>query len=53
MQSLRLPAYQGRLLTVFETMVAEYDFHAVDTSATIQTVSDQIKALVAPLLVAA
>jgi len=34
-------------------MVAEYDFHAVDTSATIQTVSDQIKALVAPLLVAA
>jgi len=45
--------YQGRLLSVFETMVAEYDFQAVDTSATIQTVSDQIKALVAPLLVPA
>jgi dTMP kinase len=45
--------YQGRLLTVFETMAEEYDFKAVDTSATIQTVSDQIKLLVAPLLVPA
>ena len=44
---------QGRLLTVFETMAGEYDFQAVDTAATIQTVSDEIKALVAPLLVPA
>ena len=45
--------YQGRLLTAFETRAGEYDFQAVDTSATIQTVSDEIKLLVAPLLVPA
>jgi len=46
-------AYQSRLLGVFDTMAAEYGFEVIDTSDTIHTVSEQIKALVAPLLVAA
>jgi dTMP kinase len=46
-------AYQGRLLTVFDAMAEEYGFQVVDTSASIQTVSDAIKALVAPLLIPA
>ncbi len=45
--------YQERLLAEFETMAGEYDFRAVDTAATIQAVSDQIKSLVAPLLMPA
>jgi dTMP kinase len=43
-------AYQGRLLAVFDTMAGEYGFQVVDTSANIQNVSDQIKALLEPLL---
>jgi dTMP kinase len=43
--------YQGRLLTVFDAMAAEYAFHVVETAAPIQTVSEEIKDLIAPLLV--
>jgi len=46
-------AYQGRLLAVFDAMAEEYRFQIVDTSATIQIVSDQIKSLVVPLLIPA
>ena len=46
-------AYQGRLLKVFDTMAGEYEFHVVDSSASIQNVSEQIKGLVEPLLIAA
>jgi dTMP kinase len=46
-------AYQTRLLTVFDRMTAEYDFQVVDASASIQTVSDQIKELLEPMLVPA
>ncbi len=46
-------AYQGRLLNVFDTMAREYEFHVVDSSASIQNVSEQIKGLVEPLLIVA
>ena len=46
-------AYQGRLLNVFDTMAREYEFHVVDSSASIQNVSEQIKDLVEPLLIVA
>jgi len=46
-------AYQTRLLTIFDRMTAEYDFQVVDTSASIQTVSDEIKGLLEPILVPA
>ena len=44
-------AYQGRLLNVFDTMTREYEFHVVDSSASIQNVSEQIKSLLEPLLI--
>jgi dTMP kinase len=44
-------AYQGRLLTVFDRMTDEYGFQVVDTSGSIQNVSDQIKELLEPMLV--
>jgi len=44
-------AYQGRLLKVFDRMTDEYGFRVVDTSASIQSVSDQIKGLLEPMLV--
>ena len=44
-------AYQGRLLTVFDTMAREYEFHVVDSSASIQNVSEQLKSLLEPLLI--
>jgi dTMP kinase len=44
-------AYQGRLLDVFDTMAGEYAFHVVDSSASIQNVSEQIKSLLEPLLI--
>ena len=44
-------AYQGRLLKVFDRMTDEYGFRIVDTSASIQSVSDQIKGLLEPMLV--
>ncbi len=44
-------AYQGRLLQVFDRMTDEYGFRVVDTSGSIQNVSDQIKGLVEPMLV--
>jgi dTMP kinase len=44
-------AYQGRLLKVFDRMTDEYGFHVVDTSGSIQNVSDQIKELLEPMLV--
>ncbi len=46
-------AYQTRLLGVFDSMTDEYGFHVVDTAASIQDVSDQIKELVEPMLAAA
>jgi len=46
-------AYQTRLLGVFDSMADEYGFHVVDTAASIQDVSDQIKELVEPMLSAA
>jgi dTMP kinase len=46
-------AYQTRLLGVFDSMTDEYGFHVVDTAASIQDVSDQIKELVEPMLSAA
>ena len=45
--------YQKRLLTVFDRMSDEYGFHVVDSSASIQSVSDQIKELLEPMLVPA
>jgi dTMP kinase len=44
-------AYQGRLLKVFDRMTDEYGFRVVDTSGSIQNVSDQIKGLLEPMLV--
>jgi dTMP kinase len=44
-------AYQGRLLEVFDRMTDEYGFRVVDTSGSIQNVSDQIKELLEPILV--
>ena len=44
-------AYQGRLLKVFDRMSDEYGFRVVDTSPGIQSVSDQIKELLEPILV--
>ena len=44
-------AYQSRLLAVFDRMSDEYGFRVVDTSASIQNVSDQIKELLEPILV--
>jgi dTMP kinase len=46
-------AYQTRLLAVFDRMTDEYGFHVVDSSASIQTVSDEIKELLEPMLVPA
>ena len=46
-------AYQGRLLNVFDTMAGEYGFQVVDTADSIQNVSEQIKALLEPLLIRA
>jgi dTMP kinase len=43
--------YPQRLLTVFDAMAKEYAFHVVETAGSIQTVSDEIKDLVQPLLV--
>jgi hypothetical protein len=44
-------AYQGRLLKVFDRMTDEYGFRVVDTSGSIQSISDQIKELLEPMLV--
>jgi len=46
-------AYQTRLLAVFDGMTQEYGFHVVDSSETIQTVSDELKELLEPMLVPA
>jgi dTMP kinase len=46
-------AYQGRLLTVFDRMSAEYAFRVVDTSASIQSVSEEIRDILEPMLVLA
>jgi dTMP kinase len=46
-------AYQGRLLAMFDTMAGEYGFHVVDTADSIQNVSEEIKALLEPLLIPA
>jgi dTMP kinase len=46
-------AYQKRLMAVFDRMTDEYEFKVVDTAAGIQNVSDQIKALLEPMLVPA
>jgi dTMP kinase len=43
-------AYQTRLLGIFDGMTAEYDFHVVDASPDVQTVSDRIKELLEPML---
>ncbi len=43
-------AYQTKLLTVFDRMTDEYGFHVVDSSASIQIVSDEIKGLLEPML---
>ncbi len=43
-------AYQGRLLSALDDMAAEYGFRTVDTSATVEDVSAQVKTLVEPLL---
>jgi dTMP kinase len=43
-------AYQTRLLGVFDSMSDEYEFRVVDTSASIEDVSDQIKELIEPML---
>jgi dTMP kinase len=43
-------AYQTRLLGVFDSMTDEYGFHVVDTAASIQDVSDEIKELLEPML---
>ena len=43
-------AYQTRLLAVFDSMSDEYEFRVVDTSASIEDVSDQIKELIEPML---
>jgi dTMP kinase len=45
--------YQGRLLATLDNMAIEYGFQIVDTSVDIESVSDQIKTLVEPLLVTA
>ena len=45
--------YQGRLLAEFDAMADEYGFHVMDTSASIQSVSEQIKSLLEPLLLPA
>jgi hypothetical protein len=39
------------LLKVFDRMTDEYGFRVVDTSGSIQNVSDQIKGLLEPMLV--
>jgi thymidylate kinase len=44
-------AYQARLLKAFDRMTDEYGFHVVDSSASIQAVSDQIKDILEPMLV--
>ena len=43
-------AYQTRLLTIFDGMTDEYDFHVVDAAPDVQTVSDGIKQLLEPML---
>jgi dTMP kinase len=43
-------AYQTRLLAVFDSMSDEYEFRVVDTSASVEDVSDQIKELIEPML---
>lgn len=43
-------AYQTRLLAVFDRMATEYGFEVVDSSASIEAVSDQLKALLEPML---
>lgn len=42
--------YQGRLLARLDAMAVEFGFQVVDTSADIDSVAAQVKALVAPLL---
>jgi dTMP kinase len=44
-------AYQGRLLAVFDRMTDEYAFRVVDTSASIQSVSEEMRDIVEPMLV--
>jgi hypothetical protein len=38
---------------MFDTMADEYGFHVVDTADSIQNVSEEIKALLEPLLIQA
>ncbi len=44
-------AYQGRLLDVFDRMTDEFAFRVVDTSASIQSVSEEMRDIVEPMLV--
>jgi dTMP kinase len=41
--------YQGRLLSVFESMSGEYGFRVIETGAPIEDVCDEIKNLLEPL----
>lgn len=44
--------YQGRLLSVFDTMSREYRFHVIETAAPIEDVCDEIKNSLEPLFAA-
>jgi dTMP kinase len=46
-------AYQSRLMAVFDAMASEYEFQVVETSASIENVSEQIKSMLEPLLIPA
>ena len=43
-------AYQTRLMAVFDSMADEYAFHVVDSSASVQTVSEEIRDVLEPML---
>jgi len=45
--------YQRRLLAHLDTMAGQYGFHVVDTSSSVEAVSERIKRIIAPLLVSA
>ena len=42
--------YQGRILTLLDKMADQYGFQVVDTSGSVEEVSEQVKAILAPLL---
>jgi dTMP kinase len=43
-------SYQTRMLSVFEGMIEEYDFHTIDATLPAEQMLDQIKHLIIPLL---